>query len=223
MIKTMKTHKFELTDNLIGINGLGTYHGYFNPECIIDNYIISQDIEEGYLPRDWTVYTYWEKFNYDLYTDKLVKIVDNQAQNLAWELNYLLNKYHSRYEDNTQINPIESIGCVGINSPKYYNYRDDWFLLDFNVNYGAFKESVWNCVNENPEFLTFLKANYTSCDGFLSHTANNYSDWEKGFKEDREQEIGAALSFIINNLLDYDFVNDCLENSEIYYMDFIEE
>lgn len=220
-METVKV-KFELTDNLIGINGLGTYHGYFNPDYMIGNHMIENDINEGYNTEFKTVDEYWVRFDHDLYNDRLVKLINNQVSNLTFELNYLLNKYHSKYDGNKQLDPIEEINCVGINIPKYYNYRDDWFELDFIVNYGAWKQSIWNIVNENlAEFDKFLKEEYSSCDGFISYTANNYSEWERGFNQDREQEIGAALSFIINTMLDYSLVNDCLENSELFYLDFI--
>jgi len=217
----MKKFKYELTDNLIGIDGLGAYHGYFNPSNMFDSYQMEQDKEDGYI--DYTPNQYWEKFDNDSFTDALVKLVGNKCSDLCYELNYFLNKYHTDYNGNIIVNPIESIDCVGMDSPKYYNYRDDWFKLDFDVNYQTFKKSLWNVANEHTEFLKWLKDNYTSCSGFISYTANNYSEWEKGFKEDREQEIGAILSFIINTLLDYDFVDDCIQSSEIHYSEFFKD
>jgi hypothetical protein len=203
----MKT-TYKLTDSLIGINKLGTYHGYMNPENYFDSYQINQDFEDGHF--EYNSERFWELFDHDLYTDLIVKQIDNLSHNLASEINWFFG-----------IDIIEQINCVGIDSPKYYNYRDDYYLLDFVVN-DQFNSVLIDFAEKNQaEFNTFLKSNYSSCDGFISFTANNFESWLTGFNEDRDQEIGAILSYLINCNLDFDFIDHCLQNFEIYYWDCI--
>lgn len=199
----------KLTDNLIGLNGLGTCHGYLNPENYFDSYQINQDFNDGYI--NYNAEQFWEKFDWDLYTDQIVEQIDNNLHYLQSEINYHLG-----------IDIIDQINCVGINSPKYYNYRDDWYLLDFIVNENFVPVLIDYAEKNRLEFSTFLKSNYSSCDGFISYTANNFDTWLNDFKEMRDQEIGGILAFVISQL-DFDFINHCLQNFELYYWDCLNE
>lgn len=199
---------YKLTDSLIGINKLGTYHGYMNPENYFDSYQIDQDFEEGYFEHNSE--KFWDLFDHDLYTDLIVKQIDNLTHNLASEINWFFG-----------IDIIDQINCVGIDSPKYYNYRDDHYLLDFVVN-DQFKPILIDfAVKNQADFNTFLKSNYSSYDGFISFTANNFDQWLIDFEAERDQEIGAILSYLINCHVDFDFIEHCLQNFEIYYWDCI--
>ena len=202
--------KIELTDSLIGINKLGTYHGYMNPDNYFDSYMIDQDYFYGeyHLNSD----QFWEKFDHGMYTDLIAKQIDNLLPDLVFEINYLFE---------TPV--LNSIGCVGIDSPKYYNYRDDWYLLDFYPTEDFTDQLLTFAERNKEEFNEFLEVNYSSCDGFISYTSNNYNEWRGKFLEGREQEIGAILSYLVNWHLDFDFVDHCLQNFEIYYWDCINE
>lgn len=198
----------ELTDSLIGINKLGTYHGYMNPDHYFDSYMINQDFEEGYI--SYNSDQFWEKFDHGMYTDLIVKQINKLLPDLVIEINRIF-----------EVDILESIDCVGINSPKYYNYRDDWYLLNFNITDQFFNTLLTFAKSNEAQFEAFLKSNYSSCSGFISYTSNNFKDWELNFLQGREQEIGAILAYLLNCHLDFDFVEHCLQNFEIYYWDCI--
>lgn len=204
----MKNTKIELTDNLIGIQGLGTYHGYFNPDYILNDELINEDFEEGI--TKFTPDQYWESlFCWDLYANKLKGLIDNELHWLTDHFNELLD------------GSIIQIDCVGIDSPKYYNYRDDHWNLDFIVTDQFFDVCKKFAENNFGEFNKYLKDN--SYDGFVSYTANNYDTWLIDFNKGGETAIGAFLSYLYNCHINFNFVEHCLQNNEIYYWDCIKE
>lgn len=144
------------------------------------------------------------------------------------EVNYkhddLLKSIAKEYQNNSQ-KIVEEIGCPFLKSVKFlgtfyspseYNFSTD--TLDFvaDLDFRLMRLTLLNELNGDANFQTFLKDNYSSYDGFWSHTPNNYDDLLDEIKtkgNQYEQAIGALLSYystnnIKGNDLEYDIYDD---------------
>ena len=89
--------------------------------------------------------------------------------------------------------------------PNYYNFETDSLIFDFSYS-DALKDWMFAYVMDNKEqFEEFLAKNFTSRDGFVSHTPNNWFDWFDGWKEGYWRSVSVLLWFIIENKIpEYD-------------------
>lgn len=100
--------------------------------------------------------------------------------------------------------------------PRYYNFETDNVIFDFAYS-DDLKSWLYNYVVENNEnFKRFLAANYTSRDGFISFTPNNWDEWLEDWNEDEWKCVSALLNF---------FIEDSISESETesYEYDFNEQ
>lgn len=89
-------------------------------------------------------------------------------------------------------------------SPKYYNYSND--SVNCEVILKPFNgEALQKYILENRENLSeYLRAEYTSCSGFISSYSNNFEDWQSETEdflnwECDDHHLGAILQFILLN------------------------
>ncbi len=86
----------------------------------------------------------------------------------------------------------------GFYSPREYNFKTD--ELDFTIE--ADKNEILeklDSLKENPKFAEFLKEHYTSYDGFISFTPNNFSELREQIVNEGDeftQSIGALIRFV---------------------------
>ena len=101
-------------------------------------------------------------------------------------------------------------------SPRYYNFETDSVIFDFEYSDGL-RAWLYGYANGNSsDFKKFLADNYTSYDGFISYTPNNWGDWVDGWNDDDWRCVSALLLFIIKQeLTDGDI--------EHYWYDFNEQ
>lgn len=193
--------KANLNTNLLPIINVGMYESPLDSNYTLDPYIIEEDLKEGYIFFNPDVFSYF--FNNDAY----VKTVRDLAEEYLTDIE-------------TKLFKIVEVG--EIYSPKYYNFSTD--NLEFTVEYN--KTKIINFAhNTAKSFNKFLKENYTSYDGFLSYTSNNFNDWLKGFNNDNEQEIGAILRFILevsNSENHHDSFYQFAFESILFYTDYID-
>lgn len=198
----MKTIK--LNSNLFPIISVAMYSTILEPYSIFYDYQINEDFENG--DFDMNANEFWDKFDNSKYVEK---IQDTAAT-------YLDGKVESK-EFEISIN----IECGEIYSPKYYNFAND--EIDLTVSYDD--KAILSAAKKNKEqFNQFLKENYSSYDGFLSHTANNFEEWLTDFKDDNVQSIGAVLTFLFKGEFEdmqQDFIYTCFEN--LHYSEFIND
>lgn len=101
---------------------------------------------------------------------------------------------------------IEKIEFENIYNPKTYNFSNDSINCVIIPKIDNIKKFIY----ENKEkFTEYLKRNYTSCDGFLSHYSNDFYSWERDTKEFTDFSInghflGSILHFIYNLTIDDD-------------------
>lgn len=191
----------KLNSNLFPIISVAMYGTRLAPENMFYNSQIDDDKEEGYIHFDSEYF--WDKF-------------DNSKYELA--IQNLADQFLS---GTLEAQGIEiGIKTGSIYSPRYYNHSND--NIDLEVTY--VKGQLLKFADDNVEaFDDFLHENFTSYDGFYSHTPNNYRDWLEEFKEDNVQSIGAIITFIfLDEIEQYqeDFINLCYES--LFYSEFID-
>lgn len=73
---------------------------------------------------------------------------------------------------------LNSIEFVKVCSPREYNFRNDIILVNVSISRKNERE-ITKYISENKnEFAEYISDNFTSCDGFMSHTPNHVEAWE---------------------------------------------
>jgi len=113
--------------------------------------------------------------------------------------------------ENELSNFIKDIEFIKVDSPKYYNYSND--TIDCIIT--PKKQAILSYIKQNyNNWCKYLKDNYTSYDGFISHYDNNPNseDWnlDSLFKK---HQLCSVLNFIAKNENITEF--DLLDN-EVY-------
>lgn len=96
------------------------------------------------------------------------------------------------------------ISYTGMYHPCFYNFETDAieFTLRFNDD---FKNYFLEYAEGTREiFDKYLHDNFTTRDGFISFTPNNYDEWLDGFNDDDARCVSALLGYFLNNESDVD-------------------
>ena len=115
------------------------------------------------------------------------------------------------------------ITYTGTYHPKYYNFETDSVLFDFAYTDGLCEFMLGYAAMNRNNFEEFLEKKYTSHDGYVSFTPNNWDDWYDGYVKDDFRCVSALLYFMlimcscVNIDDNYNFVD---ENT--YQMGFVE-
>lgn len=86
-------------------------------------------------------------------------------------------------------------------SPKFYNYGTDSVNCKIEIDI----QKISNYFHDNlNQFEKYLKDNYTSRDGFISHYSNNANDWLRETNyfynlSENKHFLGSILTFICQN------------------------
>lgn len=117
---------------------------------------------------------------------------------------------------------ILKIELERIINPKTYNFSNDSADVIIEINPEKIQAFIYY---HKKEFCEYLKARYTSCDGFISHYSNNFEAWESETESFLNFNVnghylGAVLEFIagIEKITAYDIY----DRLEISYFDYIE-
>lgn len=97
---------------------------------------------------------------------------------------------------------------VGVDSPKYYNYRTDYSYCEIETNNKTL-DMIKEYTLELDEAEEYIKRNFTSCDGFISLISNDFEYWKSLDIEDYEENM---LSSLLDMLID---LSDCTGFDEI--------
>lgn len=93
---------------------------------------------------------------------------------------------------------VEKLEFEEISSPKYYNYIND--SINIQVTFSAENvRAIRNFIFENLEaWKTYLKENYTSCDGFISFhkSTPDSEEWVVDSALNDSHNAGAVLEFL---------------------------
>ncbi len=102
-------------------------------------------------------------------------------------------------------NLVTSIKFEELRSPKEYNFYNDSINVEIEITPDNY-ENIRKVIQKNlVEFNDYLKENYTSRSGFISHYSNSINDWvemidQKTFDKP-EHQIGSILNFICCEVL----------------------
>jgi hypothetical protein len=163
---------------------LPLFSGFYNTIWELDLYYIDEEIknqrEEKGLYSDYNVDDV--KIDYESFEND---VVENFAEALKRELDdFIIN-----------------IEVQKIIHPKAYNFKND--SVDIKIEYKADEIKSYIYLNKE-KFCEFLKARYTSRDGFFSHYSNEFETWESEtlhFSDFSKNGhfLGSILDFICDN------------------------
>ena len=137
------------------------------------------------------------EFDYKTFYNELSELITNEVE-------FQLKDY------------VHSIEYFKLNSPKYYNYSNDFIECEIAPNMEAIKEYI-NKYQE--EWSQYLKDNYTSYDGFISFHSNDHKseEWELNTACKDYHKLGAILGFIAQNedIKEFDIYDSVIGNISI--------
>lgn len=95
---------------------------------------------------------------------------------------------------------VEDVEYEGIDSPKYYNFRNDELYATITLKEG-WEDVMRRFMQENAEWLTErIKDDWTSYDGFMSFMENDIKEWGKYLFEDHDERyIATMLAYMMYN------------------------
>lgn len=85
-----------------------------------------------------------------------------------------------RIEDSVMGDVLGSIEYVSIDSPAYYNYRNDYLIVNVEVDIKALESYCFEEHKEN--FARYLKDFHSSYDGFISYIETDLEDFKKDYE-----------------------------------------
>ena len=93
---------------------------------------------------------------------------------------------------------VSGIEFQKINSPKYYNYKNDSIDCIISVSKDNIKQIQKSLTDYIEDFKDYLNQEYTSCDGFISFYSNDVDDWlfDPDLLND-SHTLGAVLNFLL--------------------------
>lgn len=163
-----------------------------------------------------TYETIWNAHEYD----------DNGYE---FELDYttkdLMKSITEAYQENTiailndlrgKVDFIENIEFLGTYySPRQYNFSTDVIDFTLTINWAKLLKTLHK-LKKDKLFHKFLKDNFSSYDGFISFTPDNFDDLETEILNDlqeSEQSIGAIIQYLTSN----DFLHEIEMNIWDYW------
>lgn len=206
----METKKLELTTGLIGVNGVFcSYWGYGKSEFILNEDAIQYDFEEG--ETDIHPDYYFSNFDNDKYmkdlSEKVHYFLDEQLTDLFKDVLGIDIDYQ----------------CEAYSSPREYNFTTD--MHNFDITSDGFDKLVEYCLEDEEKFAQFLKDHYTSCDGFMSFTANNIADLLDDAEDGEMTAWGAMVRYLVENEINMDhFTMDANEAmmQDMFYSEYVD-
>lgn len=103
---------------------------------------------------------------------------------------------------------------TGTYHPQYDNFETDSVLFDFAYTDKLCEHMLGYAAMNRDAFEDFLEKKYTSCDGYVSFTPNNWDDWYDGYVKDDFRCVSAIVYFMLVMLAcvevddNYNFVGD---------------
>lgn len=98
---------------------------------------------------------------------------------------------------------------TGTYHPKYYNFETDSVCFDFGYTDELCNHMLGYAAMNRDSFEEFLEKKYTSHDGYVSFTPNNWNDWYDGYVKDDDYCVSALIYFMLITL-------SCVETDNNY-------
>ena len=138
--------------------------------------------------------------------------------------NDVTNAFVLAWKANAPKSVVENVEFEELDSPRYYNYRNDKIYATVTLTEN-WEEEMRKFMEENKEWLKErIKKDWTSYDGFMSFMENDYDKWVgELFEEQDERYIGTMIGYMmykedkdIINTLYYDTMDDIYAGSYVY-------
>lgn len=135
--------------------------------------------------------------------DEIGKCAVDYIEDALWT-----DVFPSDYDDDFEVT------YTGTYHPKYYNFETDSVLFDFVYTDELCEYMLGYAAMNRDNFEEFLEKKYTSHDGYVSFTPNNWDDWYDGYVKDSANCVLALLYFMLIMLScvniddNYNFVGD---------------
>ncbi len=170
---------------------LPVFQGFYDSGLEDDNeleWVIFNDPDSNKLDskhKDWILENAFEYIDYSGYRNELA---DSICFTISEEL-----KSHSLISD---------YKYESLTSPKYYNFSNDSIDVEFEVD---IIDLIEKCKKDLANFSEYLKANYTSCSGFMSSYSNDSQAWfgllddysDGLIMDSKEHCIASILQFLL--------------------------
>lgn len=155
-------------------------------------------------------------------------IIDNNLFNFDDFKTDVINKHVEIVERELKdLGLVESITFERLNSPKFYNYRNDSVDVEIEMlPKNIVKLQDYVMVDFFSILYRQIEKDYKSRDGFISLYPNDLMEWEietNGFTDFTKNEhyLGALLELILTYMIDTDHITDEVLES-LYLTDYIE-
>ena len=171
---------------ILPLLNIGTYWTQFNPEHVIDDYMIDEDYSDGNI--NYTSEEYWDGFDNRKYTTSLLECA---AETLQEEILPVLMGMEIG---------ITGGKVTGMESPKEYNFRDDWLEFYMEVKSIAKTKAILIKLfkeQDDNDMGKFFKETYGSYDGFTSFMSWTTSDILEGIKSEQDDEICQFIYYLM--------------------------
>ena len=156
-----------------------------------------------------TYNTIWEVIETDDDGNELE--VDYDFKNLMQSILEAYQEGETQIVKDLEVNFIKSIHFTGFWSPREYNFATDQLDFTLEIDRELMLKELAKLI-DSKDFKQFLKDNYSSYDGSMSFTPNNYQEISEEIIDNGEngkysdQAISALINFIRpeNNSIDMD-------------------
>ena len=149
--------------------------------CI--GHFIDTSIYETYLGELWGGIPYAMRDKAD---DEIGKCAVDYIEDAFWT-----DVFPSDYDDDFELT------YVGTYHPKYYNFETDSVVCDFAYTDRLCEFMLGYAAMNRDNFEEFLEKKFTSHDGYVSFTPNNWDDWYDGYVKDDFRCVSALLYFML--------------------------
>lgn len=149
--------------------------------CI--GHFIDTSIYETYLGELWGGIPYAMRDKAD---DEIGKCAVDYIEDAFWT-----DVFPSDYDDDFELT------YVGTYHPKYYNFETDSVVFDFAYTDRLCEFMLGYAAMNRDNFEEFLEKKFTSHDGYVSFTPNNWDDWYDGYVKDDFRCVSALLYFML--------------------------
>lgn len=149
--------------------------------CI--GHFIDTSIYETHLGELWGGIPYAMRDKAD---DEIGKCAVDYIEDAFWT-----DVFPSDYDDDFELT------YVGTYHPKYYNFETDSVVFDFAYTDRLCEFMLGYAAMNRDNFEEFLEKKFTSHDGYVSFTPNNWDDWYDGYVKDDFRCVSALLYFML--------------------------
>lgn len=163
------------------LHGTMTHKIQTSTTCIGN--FIDTGLYETYLGELWGGIPYATRGKAD---DEIGKCAVDYIEDALWT-----DVFPSDYDDDFEVM------YTGTYHPKWDNFETDSTLFDFAYTDELCEYMLGYAAMNRDNFEEFLEKKYTSRDGYVSFTPNNWDDWYDGYIKDDFRCVSALLYFML--------------------------